>query len=92
MFKSNLNGKTLIKYSLLCGALLMVLFIAWVTHLSSQIKTSLKEGWFLPPLEIYSAPKTIYLNGQFSNKDLLSYLHRNNFRERNFEQPLLEGD
>lgn len=86
------NGNKVLRYSLIASGVLLMLFAAWIIYLNEQIKSSLKEGWFLPPLEIYSSPTTLYLGGQFSETDLLNYLRRQNFRERSLGQPLLEGD
>ncbi len=48
----------LISSSALLG-LSLVLLLLWTVRLDQQIRQRLQKGWFLPPIEMYSAPETL---------------------------------
>ncbi|MCB0421265.1 MAG: PBP1A family penicillin-binding protein [Bdellovibrionales bacterium] len=72
--------------------LLCITIAIGMYRLSSQIDERTKNGWFLPPLEIYSMADP-YIEGQLlDTKDFLSYLEHHQYRSRPSHLRLLEGD
>lgn len=72
----------LLGFSGLILLLLMIPFGVWVYHLNTTLKKRLQEGWFLPPLEFYSAGFKLEVGTTFDEAKLLAHLQRNQFRQR----------
>ena len=64
----------------------------WAFQLQSEIKDRLAKGWFLPPVEIYTAPQTLEVGLIISNSQLKQLMSELNFRWREPQQSLLNGD
>lgn len=80
------------KVVLLFGALVCVGLGIWILRLSSQIDERTKKGWFLPPLEIYSAADPHFVGQSLSAEKLIQELLRKGYRERAPHLRLFEGD
>ncbi|NQZ01739.1 MAG: PBP1A family penicillin-binding protein [Bdellovibrionales bacterium] len=64
----------------------------WLIQLNSDIQERLKKGWFLPPVEIYSAPQRLVKAKQLNFKSFANYAKAQRLRERDGDQKILDGD
>ena len=64
----------------------------WAWNLNSKIQNRLAQGWFLPPVEIYTAPQKIEVGQILDPSEIKKLLTSLNFRQRQITQSVLEGD
>ncbi|MGE0761681.1 MAG: transglycosylase domain-containing protein [Bdellovibrionales bacterium] len=64
----------------------------FLIHADRQLQSRLEQGWFLPPVEFYTAPQTYKLEQKKSALSLANRFRRWGWRQREAGQPVLEGD
>lgn len=64
----------------------------WAWNLNGKIQKRLAKGWFLPPVEIYTAPQKLEVGQILNPEQLEGLLTSLNFRKRNINQSVLDGD
>jgi penicillin-binding protein 1B len=84
--------KTILIIMLSLLTLTSIVLGVWLFQLNIDIQNRLDQGWFLPPVEIYSAPQKL-IKGKTLNFDSFSnYAKAQRLRERSGEQKILDGD
>lgn len=87
------KNKKLILFSIAGAMTLSIITLAlWTLHLQSEIDSRLKNGWFHPPVEIYSAHQVFRVGIQLSPVKLESFFKKRGYRERGIQQSLLKKD
>ncbi|MCB0407194.1 MAG: PBP1A family penicillin-binding protein [Bdellovibrionales bacterium] len=66
--------------------------IFWALSLDKDIQNRLAQGWFLPPIEIYSAHQSFKKGMILSPQKIERKLQQFQLRQRQMDQPLLDGD
>lgn len=64
----------------------------WAWNLNDNIQSRLAKGWFLPPVEIYTAPQKIEVGQILDEHTIQGLLQSLNFRQRQITQSVLDGD
>jgi penicillin-binding protein 1B len=80
---------------MLLGAIVFLASAAagtWVLRLDQNIRTRFAEKRFAPPVEFYSAPEYVRAGSTFPSNYFAALFARNNFRPREFGQPIQAGD
>lgn len=68
--------------------LVIISFAIWILLLDHDIQTRIADGWFLPPVEIYSAPQTLRIDEKISLEGLTQSLERDGYLRREIGHPL----
>ncbi len=72
--------------------LLIIIAAGWIFQLDRSIQERIKSGWFLLPVEIYSAPQKLEVEQTLALASVTEQLSALGFRQRSPDQVLLEGD
>lgn len=79
-------------------AIVIFLFVAslltaiWIFQLNLSIQDRISSGWFLPPVEIYSANLTFHKGEKLSQTQITRRLNEKRYRERSEGDTLREKD
>jgi len=90
-----MNFRSRRSWLLIGTGLIIFLFVATLIEvllLNGQIAARLQKGWFLPPIEFYSAPRKIRLNENLDPLELKQTLISQGWRERLPVQTLFDRD
>ncbi len=82
-------------WRLIVGVLLPVLFAlvaAFLYKADQKVQSRLARGWFLPPIEFFTAPQSFQVGQTTSPETWADRFRRWGWRERQSGQPVLEGD
>ena len=74
-----------------CGGLFVVLTV-FLVKTDKELRSRLEQGWFLPPVEFYTAPQTFKIGQNQSPQNLANLFRRWGWRPRAGSQPLHDGD
>ena len=74
------------------GFLSLTVLSIWLLKIDSDMSSRIAKGWFLPPLEIYSQPVTVFERQQLTAQQFVQQLKLERYRERNSDQKLFPGD
>ncbi len=81
-----------IRIAATASALVLILLSVFIWREDRHLRDRVEAGWFLPPIEFYSAPMTIEPQGQLNLRETLSRLKGWGWRERHLGQPLHRQD
>jgi len=73
--------KRILKWLFISLALIIAAYIFWLFTLDRQIQNRLKNGWFLPPVEIYSNAEKLWPGKNINSARLVSSLKNQDFEE-----------
>ncbi len=80
--------------TLLFGSVTLAIIWAalWMFQLHRDMQARLAEGWFLPPVEVFTGPEVLYPGQTLNLKAFRSQLEADGFRSREAHQRLLSRD
>ena len=87
-----LNLKRFLVAALSFLTLMLILLGLWAFKLDRDLRLRIEGDWFLPPVEIYSAPSQLRVGQTFTSKQFSTQLTQIGLRERGPQQKLLPGD
>ncbi len=64
----------------------------WLFQLNQKMSERLNQGWFLPPIEIYSGPEALFPGQNLDLDRLQGQLESQGYRQRQAQQRLLPKD
>lgn len=82
----------LVRLTLIGLTLVAALVLIWAWRLDSEIKERIAGDWFVPPVEIYSAPARLQLGQTLSSAQFKTQLEQMGLRARESHQMVLEND
>ncbi|MCB0349966.1 MAG: PBP1A family penicillin-binding protein [Bdellovibrionales bacterium] len=82
----------IIKLILIAAIFCTLALGVWLFRLNKEIQDRIGQGWFRPPVEIYSRGEQIHLKQRLSADELIKLLAKLQYRERFEEQSLHPSD
>jgi len=84
--------KTIVRTLIGLLTLSIMVLIVWTIQLNSDIQARLQNGWFLPPIEIYSTPPKVSVGAVMSEDQFTALADSMLMRKRKETQKILDGD
>ncbi len=83
--------KYLIPFFALCSFAFGLFFI-WALKVNMDIKSSLDEGWFSQPVQIYTGGQELRRLQKISANNLVNKFKESGWTERGFDQPIIKNE